>query len=269
MTDENKLQDAEQSGAPAETQQTQTPPVVQQPSEGSAQGSDESNEAKPEGEASAAADAKTEEVKDPVPEPVVESKPEETKDPVPETPAPEPVKAPEPEKAPAPTAKTTTDTKVVEQGPLQSALDNIAENGTKAEKNLMFALNAYATAMAPGKPITAEEGSRRQYALLTALRSVIESAPEGEFKRLWNLVLAFAHLHKDGVFDGRYINRFAESWHRSVDELSALQRLINLITITADSETRSNSLKSFDLTRTLEFGFTDSARARLVGFYTN
>lgn len=150
---------------------------------------------------------------------------------------------------------------------IEMLLDKIKAEGTPTEQALLKGLDAYVSAMAPGKAVDSKTGALQQHTLWQNLRFIIQSSPDGEFDRLWNMVLAYAHLHKDGAFHERYIMRFSEDWHYDLDDLTAFQRLINLIKLTADSNKREHALKQVDINRTLEKGFNDRGRTRLISFY--
>lgn len=160
-----------------------------------------------------------------------------------------------------------TETKPAVATELDVALDKMKTTGTKAEIALVNSLEAYLTGMRPRTVIDPETGARFQHSLWQTLRNVIQNSPEGEFKRLWSIVLAFAHEHENGIFNGRYIMRFAESWRHDLDELDAFQRLLNLINLTANPALREKGLRQVDLTRSLDKGFNEHGRGRLVSFY--
>lgn len=139
--------------------------------------------------------------------------------------------------------------------------------GTVAQQNLVAAIERYMDNMKPGKPIAPENGARQQFSLFKIIQGVVNNTSQEEFKKLWAVILAFFNEYKEGVFSDRYIFRFAEYWHHDPKDLAAFQRIINLIKITADPETRSVGLKQVDLTRTLEEGFSEEGRQKVVGFY--
>ena len=152
---------------------------------------------------------------------------------------------------------------------LDAAFIKIKASGTAVERALVNTLETYANGMKPGTPIDPDAGARHQSNLWQALRNVVQGSPDGEFKRLWNIVLAFAHQNRNGVFGDRYIFRFSEAWRFDTDELDAFQRLLNLINLTANIGEREKGLRSVDLTRSLDKGFNEHGRARLVSFYGN
>ena len=150
---------------------------------------------------------------------------------------------------------------------LSVMLAAMRKDGSASQKGLIYALDTYVERMAPGKPMDAETGAKHQHALWKAVQNVIESSPDGEFKRLWSILLAYAEEHKNGVFGDRYLFRFADQWHQSESELTAFQRAMNLVRLTSNPRARAKGLKQVDLQRSLEETFTEQGRARVLGFY--
>jgi hypothetical protein len=165
-----------------------------------------------------------------------------------------------------PTVDQTTSAKV-QSSVLQQLLDELKESGTVYEKALVNSLEAYSAKMAPGIPIDVEVGAHEQWVLWSTLRSVIQSAPDEEFKRLWSIVLAYAEEHKDGAFTEGCLFRFSEYWRFDLEELAGFHRILNLIKATSNIDTRAKSLRTVDLTRTLDKGISERGRSRLVSFY--
>lgn len=142
-------------------------------------------------------------------------------------------------------------------------------SGTTHQKNLIQALDLYVDKMHPSQTVSEDEGARHQYNLWRALIFVIDQSPQDEFKKLWNIVLAYFEHYKQTVFHDRYVFRFSEFWQWSDDQLTALQRLINIIKLTSNQEDRAKGLKQVDLNRSLDTGITDIGRQKLVSFYKN
>lgn len=185
----------------------------------------------------------------------------ETNQPAPAAPAAQPAPTPAP-------AKVVEQTQPVVKQSAFEALVAKAKQGSVSERNLIVELETYLEAMAPGKPVVPKQGNNSQYRLWINLRNLINNVDDqAQFKQLWNIVLAYFVEYKNGVFHDRYVFRFSEEWDRSLDELNAYQRLINLIKLTADANTRANGLKQIDIDRTLQIGFTDAGRGRLLNFY--
>lgn len=149
----------------------------------------------------------------------------------------------------------------------RAAIEKMKVDGTKDEKKLIANIEQYMQRMAPGQPMSGDDGARNQHALWKLIQGLVERAPQEEFRKLWNILLGYFEESKDGVFGDRYIFRFAESWHHSEAELTAFQRILNVIKLTSNANERSKGLRQVDLGRSLETGFTEEARQRLLTFY--
>lgn len=165
------------------------------------------------------------------------------------------------------TAPTVTEKQVSTSTEFEQLIAGLENTGTEAQKQLIYSFKRYIAAMAPGVPTDGPVSVRHQYMLWKTISSVIENSPAEEFKKLWNIILAYFNTYKDGVFHERYILRFSEYWHYNIDELNAFQRIINVIKLTADPETRLKSLREVSLSRSLAEGFSEAGRTRLLGFY--
>jgi hypothetical protein len=166
------------------------------------------------------------------------------------------------------TTVVTTEETEQDKSEVAKVIEGLKENGSKTEKTLIRSLEAYITAMAPGKPNDGDSGARHQYGLWQTIRSIAQSSPDEDFKRLWGILLAFVEEHKEGAFADRYLFRFAESWRHDKSELDGFQRVLQLIKLTSNPAERAKGLRQVDLTRTLESGFTEQARSRIVQYYS-
>ena len=151
----------------------------------------------------------------------------------------------------------------------EAQIETLRTSGTTHQKNLISALDLYVLNMHPSVVVTEDEGARHQYNLWRALIFIIDQSPQDEFKKLWNIVLAYFEHYKQTVFHDRYVFRFSEFWQWSDDHLTALQRLINIIKLTSNQETRAKGLKQVDLNRSLDTAISDIGRQKLVNFYKN
>jgi hypothetical protein len=201
----------------------------------------------------------------------------ETQEAVAETPVAEqvPTPAPAPAVAPAPVVKPAVVNTVVApaakpataaESSMENVFQKMRETGTVFEKMTMASLDSYVDKMKPGLPIPADVGARNQYALWKLFESVIETAPETEFKKLWSVILAFFNADKTGVFGERYVYRFADQWVWSIDELNSMQRIINLVINTKTPATRALDIKRISIAKTVE-GFSEKAKERLNNYY--
>ena len=169
---------------------------------------------------------------------------------------------------PAPNPSTIE--KVVKETPKDSFttfIDKAKINGTLDEKALIASMEDYIAKMAPGNALEASAGAFNQYSLWKTLQTVIESSPATEFKSLWNIVLSYFNEHQAGVFNDRYVFRFASHWTYGEEQLTAFQRLLNLINLTCNVQNRNTGLRQVNIQATLEKGYTEEGKNRLVSFY--
>lgn len=152
-------------------------------------------------------------------------------------------------------------------GEFDSMVQKLRSIGTPAEVQLVTALESYVEAMKPGRPIDPTPGVNQQYKLWIALRRVIEDSATQEFNKLWGIVVAYFRQHQKGVFNGQYVNRFAEYWTRTDDELFAFQQLTNLLGIVVTD--RQNLTKIVSIHKVVEKNFSEVGRGRLIQMYGN
>lgn len=139
--------------------------------------------------------------------------------------------------------------------PVQSSV-SAASKTTRAlsdgEIMVQEALERYAVAMAPGKPLSNEQGATLQVGLYRVLVNVL-NRPGPEFVPLWTLILAFAHAHAKDVFNPRYLHRFWSYLKLTPNELRSFERILNLISVTANPQMRSLGIKQVDLKIVLKY----------------
>lgn len=155
----------------------------------------------------------------------------------------------------------------VEVSDFNSLIQGVKDNGTTKQKILISAIEKYMVDMQPGKPVGGDAGARFQYMFWKTLSEVIEQSNQEEFKKSWNIILAYFNQFKTGVFHDKYVFRFAEFWAWNEGELNAFQRILNLIKLTCNPAERQVGLKQVSLERSLAEGFSDDGRQRILTFY--
>lgn len=146
-------------------------------------------------------------------------------------------------------------------------INEMRANGTVYELMLLASIDKYKYVMAPGAPIDADAGAREQYNFWKAISSIVENSPEAEFNKLWSVLLIYVNDNIKGVFDDRYVYRFATNWTWPVVDLKAYQRILNLITVTCDPATRSSNIRKINMHKTLAEGFSEKAKQRISNYY--
>lgn len=149
----------------------------------------------------------------------------------------------------------------------QAKIAELKQSGTSNQKAVISSLETYIATMNPSMVVTEDNGAKQQYNLFKAIHNVLENSPPDEFKKTWNIILAFFNEYKNTVFSDRYIYRFSEYWQWSEDHLTAFQRLINIIKLTCEPSTRTAGLRHVDLDRSLAVGISDNARQKVTNFY--
>ena len=188
---------------------------------------------------------------------------QEAPKPAPKVEYPTKVTKPQPVQQPKPQVKNTVSKDVSD---FQGTINKLRVSGTPSEVALIVAFDNYIENMKPGVPLDSNTGVSFQYKLWNALFRVIEESPAQEFNKLWGIIVAYFREYHGGVLGGRYVNRFAEYWTRSLDELAAFQQLTNLLDVVITNPQNVNKLVSIH--RVVEKGFTEVGRGRLIGLYS-
>lgn len=178
--------------------------------------------------------------------------------------------------------KNSTSVEVNERQPIvkktsfESQIEKFRQSGTEEQKRLVRALDSFVETTFPFekdgytlRKITDDAGVTAQHQLFQALYHVIERSPEEEFKKLWNIALAYFANYKETVFNGKWVYRWAYAWSWGEEKLDLLQRLVNLMMLTCDPNTRRNELRKVDLVRTVEIVLSEEGKNRLIAFYSS
>jgi hypothetical protein len=162
-------------------------------------------------------------------------------------------------------APAVLDTSPKSKSDIDQYFENIRTGNNKSLEDLLADLNTYVSNMKPGLIKNPDDGARQQRTLWLLIRKVA-SLPSDKFRGSWTLLLNFAYANE--CFTERYIYRFSENWIWNTDELSAFQRIINLILLTKDFTTRKDGLKQVNLDRSLESIFTQEEKQNIITFYS-
>lgn len=149
----------------------------------------------------------------------------------------------------------------------EQKIAELKKTGSVHMQSLITELEIYIFKMAPGKPIDATDGAHMQYVLWKTIDKITRTAPREEFKALWSILLGYFYNYREGVFNERYVYRFADQWNHSNVYLEMLQRIINLIKLTCDQSSMQKGLNQVSLKRTLDEGFDEEARQRIISYY--
>lgn len=137
-------------------------------------------------------------------------------------------------------------------------------------QNVLFTIEEYMEDMMPGKPMTHEVGVKHQVKLFRALDILINKTNDEDFAKIYPAVLYLFHEHgdeKQGVFSMMYVYRFPEYIPLSTVERETFYRWLNMLVVTANPQTRKETVGSLNWKHTLEVGVTEDAITRLQSFY--
>lgn len=188
----------------------------------------------------------------------------------PSAPAPEVI---ETASAPAPvaeakpvTAATIEKMVAVEESAIEG-LDSALKKATGSTRILFSVLRDYIVAMAPNRPVGVQEGCAQQVQLYRTLNNFLNSVDGNDFQEAFGIVLGVAHLERDRSFAETHLFRFFDNVSLSANEISAFQRLLNLIKLTADHRSRAIGLKQLNFGATVA-GLSEVAQNKLASFYS-
>lgn len=146
-----------------------------------------------------------------------------------------------------------------------SLVATIRKTGTASAVTLVSFMETYVERMKPGKITPSSEIQHMQSGLYDQLINVIEFSPANEFKRLWNIAIAFVKQYGDSAFSPVYYSRGAKDWKRDPQQFTTLTNLLNLLQVSAtDMETLNEQVS---VSAVMANGFSEEARGRMIGFY--
>lgn len=149
---------------------------------------------------------------------------------------------------------------------VQGLIEQLRVNGNQAAVGVLQTLEQYMTDMAPGKMVTDTIGARHQVLLFRCLQTAINTVDK-DFPLLFATILKVADDNIEGVFNARYLFRFMKDISLNADDRQAFMRILNLITTAAPVSGRANAVKFVDFGRTLEFGFSEEGKKKVLAFF--
>lgn len=151
---------------------------------------------------------------------------------------------------------------------MRSELDRILK-GMKPIKRMFFdQIIVYMEEMRPGKPVDPVKGSKYQFMLMNAIKSILNSKDEdGDFKASMIALLKLFDLGRKAALGEMYVFRFMENVERPADELNAFASSVNMLLVTCDGKSRDITVRQIDFNKTLRLGFSEEARRRILDFY--
>jgi hypothetical protein len=130
---------------------------------------------------------------------------------------------------------------------------------------ILAAMDAYEDIMRPKKPLVVAIAAQQQFSLY---QTILRAAQDQQnFLKNWTLILMKVHANPNKVYDLMYVFRHIDHMQGSKNDVVLYQRLMNLIKLTADPETRSTGLKQVSLEKTLMDVVSEPIRNNIMGFY--
>jgi hypothetical protein len=146
------------------------------------------------------------------------------------------------------------------------AIEDIRISGDAVCHNALVDILEYIRTMAPGKIMTDVTGAQNQAKFFNAF-IVAANTEVLNFQAFMSVVLRLVHEHSDGAFSARSAFRFMGSLTLSQANQTAFRSVMNLLTLTADPKGRAQALKQVDMPKTLNFGFNDAGRNKMLTFF--
>lgn len=126
-------------------------------------------------------------------------------------------------------------------------------------------LERYEKMMKPKTPVNALVGAQQQTALYQIMVRVAQS--QTEFTKNWELILSQFNKNPNNVYAMNYVARFLDKMNVTKNDIELFKRLLNLILLTCNPETRAENMKKVSLEKTLKGVTSDTIRANLNNFY--
>lgn len=126
-------------------------------------------------------------------------------------------------------------------------------------------LERYEKIMKPKIPINSMIGGQQQTTLYQLLVRITQS--KTDFTKNWELVLAQFNKNPNNVYAMNYVARFLDKMNVTKNDIELFKRLLNLIIVTCNPETRAENMRKVSLEKTLKGVTSDAIRINLNNFY--
>lgn len=143
----------------------------------------------------------------------------------------------------------------------------MSPDGQLALQALKDRLDEYVTKMAPGRPISSDDGAFQQRQLWHGVVNHLLKQTPQVFLVGWAEFLKVVLENRKGCFSPQYLHRFQDSVKLTMVERRNLQRLLHLAYVTCDPSARRLSLKQVDLNHILSTLSDEGQRQKLIAFY--
>lgn len=127
-------------------------------------------------------------------------------------------------------------------------------------------VQSYVDAMKPGV-MNPAEGGAWQKSFFSLLKTILSVENPEEFRLQWSTLLNMVHANAEACFHDNYVYRFPEHWNMSDSEMSLFRRLIFILKLTADPQTRFQQSNQINFDR-VTFTLTEVQKNNLISFYS-
>jgi hypothetical protein len=127
-------------------------------------------------------------------------------------------------------------------------------------------LQDYIDKMAPGRPVSTQEGTSAQVGLWNTIKLML-TREGSEFVLHFGYMLDQIRQHRKGAFGERHLYRFFEYITLSPDDRTNFTRLLNLMVTTCDPSMRQLAMKQVDLRTALSGLRSEAQRQRVAAYY--
>lgn len=150
--------------------------------------------------------------------------------------------------------------------PCQDLISQIKASGDKVGSDAIDAILTYAENMKPGRQMNPIDGARHQVNLYRTFQFMVNNESK-DFTKLFATVLRIVEELRTGAFGDRYAFRFTDVVQLNKQDINSFTRFLNLLSTAAPVKGRQDAIKQIDFSKTLEYGFTDEGRQRILAFF--
>ena len=149
---------------------------------------------------------------------------------------------------------------------LADLINKTKASGDRVSCDTIDGFLTYIEEMKPGRQMQPSDGARHQVNLYRLIQFFVNTQ-SNDFNNLFATILKIVDEFKDGAFNGRYAFRFTESMVLNKNDINSFTRFMNLLTTASAVKGRQEAIRQIDFNRTLEHGFTDEGKQRVLHFF--
>jgi len=137
-------------------------------------------------------------------------------------------------------------------------ITKIAAEGTMEFRMTAATIVSYIEAVDESKPfVSAANIANKNYNIYNAIRQVVNTEDQANFKTKMRILTHAFVAHKDGAFNEFKLHRYDYAWTWGDKALKTYQHLIVLFTSLSDLATRQDEIKKLDMNAVLDPGAID------------